>query len=488
MITLSTLLISVAIAALVLSGLTIAARKHENMLMTYVQHFCGVLFLFSGAVKAVDPLGTAYKMEQYFGEFESTFSYFGESLGAFFPWMAQYAVGFSVFMIVFELALAMMLILGWRRKLTAWLFLALVVFFTVLTGFTYLTGYVPQGVNFFEFSGWTEYVKTNMKVTDCGCFGDFLKLEPKTSFFKDVFLMVPALMFVFGFRKMHQIGSTGLRTGLVALTTIGSLLFCFANYSWNIPMADFRPFKVGTDIPAQRALEEEAMSAVEITAYKVTNKDTGEKRIIPFDQYMKEFKNYPKEEWKLEQVKSEPAIEMSKISEFELQHPDGHDVGMDMISQEGYHFFVVSKDLKVANEAVKTVTQIDTTYRFDTLTIDSIVRVPVLRTSEVQQTVYTFDESFVKRYTDVVNPVMDAAQKEGVGVFAATSLVPLEMVDDFRHATQSAYPFYRGDDILLKTIIRSNPGVLLLKDGVVVAKWHHKKFPDWETIKKEYIK
>ena len=75
---------------------------------------------------------------------------------------------------------------GYYRKWTAWLFFLIVFFFTILTGFTYLTGYVPLDANFFDFSAWGPYVKENMRVTDCGCFGDFIKLDPKISFFKDL--------------------------------------------------------------------------------------------------------------------------------------------------------------------------------------------------------------------------------------------------------------------------------------------------------------
>jgi uncharacterized membrane protein YphA (DoxX/SURF4 family) len=201
--TLTTLVISVAVTALVLTLLAaFSGRKIENYIVSYFQFFTGALFLFSGWVKAVDPLGTAYKMEQYFAEFESTFEGTWMSfLAPMFPALSEYAIAFSVFMVVFEIVLAVMLLVGFWRRITAWAFFLLVVFFTFLTGFTYLTGYVPEGVNFFEFGKWGPYVSTNMKVTDCGCFGDFLKLEPKVSFLKDIVLLVPSLLFLFQWKK-----------------------------------------------------------------------------------------------------------------------------------------------------------------------------------------------------------------------------------------------------------------------------------------------
>jgi len=151
--TLSTLIIGVGVAAAILTAITeFVFKARKNWLVSYLQNYAGALFIFSGWVKAIDPLGTAYKMEQYFAEFESTFS---ETLFSFmaplFPWLSGFAIYFSVFMIVFEIVLGVMLIIGSRPKFTAWAFMLLVGFFTFLTGFTYLTGYVPEGVNFFSF-------------------------------------------------------------------------------------------------------------------------------------------------------------------------------------------------------------------------------------------------------------------------------------------------------------------------------------------------
>ena len=184
--TLGTLVIGIGIAALVLTLLGgFVAKKVDNWLVSYLQNFTGALFIFSGWVKAIDPLGTAYKMEQYFAEFESTFSGTWFSfLAPLFPQLSEWASSFSVFMIVLEMVLGIMLLVGSSRRFTAWAFFLLVAFFTFLTGFTYLTGYVPEGVNFFQFGKWGEYVETNMKVTDCGCFGDFLKTRTSSFLLK----------------------------------------------------------------------------------------------------------------------------------------------------------------------------------------------------------------------------------------------------------------------------------------------------------------
>ena len=111
--TLGTLVISIAITALLLTLVVgIISRRINNWLVSYFQNFCGALFIFSGWVKAIDPLGTAYKLEQYFAEFESTFNGTWFSfLSPLFPWLAEYAIAFSVFMIVLEIVLGIMLYL-----------------------------------------------------------------------------------------------------------------------------------------------------------------------------------------------------------------------------------------------------------------------------------------------------------------------------------------------------------------------------------------
>ena len=187
--TIWTLLTIFAIGGGLLTGLT--WRLQKDHVQAFLQYFVGVWFLFSGVVKAVDPLGTALKMQDYFSEFKSTFGTTSfKFIVPMLNWMSDNAVFFSIFTIVLEIALGVLLILGHKTKFTSWALLLLMVFFTALTGYTHLSGYVPDGAHFFEFSKWGDWVETNMKVTDCGCFGDFLKLEPTVSFYKDAFMVM----------------------------------------------------------------------------------------------------------------------------------------------------------------------------------------------------------------------------------------------------------------------------------------------------------
>src|SRR6266576_528985 len=122
----------------------------------------GVLFIFSGLVKANDPLGLSYKMQEFFEVWN-------------FHWLDNFTLGFSILMIVFEIVAGVAILLGWRMRLFSWLLLLLIIFFTFLTGYAYLSG----------------------KVRECGCFGDCIPLTAGQSFTKDLILLVLILFLFF---------------------------------------------------------------------------------------------------------------------------------------------------------------------------------------------------------------------------------------------------------------------------------------------------
>jgi uncharacterized membrane protein YphA (DoxX/SURF4 family) len=428
-------------------------------------------------------MGTAFKMEQYFTEFEYTFKETWASfLAPVFPFLGSISLVFSVTMIVIEIVLGVMLLLGHKSKLTSWAFLLLVAFFTILTGFTFLTGYVPSGTNFFEFSAWGAYTETNMRVTDCGCFGDFIKLVPKISFFKDLVLLVPAIYFVVKHKDMHQLFTPKIRSIIIWATTVLLVIFCLRNFYWGLPVIDFRPFKVGTDLYQKKTMEEEAATSVKIIGWKLQNKKTGEVKELEHEVYMKELANYPKEEWTVvEQIKTKPAIEATKVSEFSIISPDGFDVSEDILTDSGHVFLIVAYKLK-GESATESVMVPDTTWTTDTVMVsqDSTVLVKSIKeigTRKETTETYHWDESYVKDYTGKVNPLMEDVMKKGAKVYAAAGGAGGEKLDSFRQAIGSNYDWYEADDILLKTIIRSNPGVVHLKGGKVVEMWHIKHLP-----------
>lgn len=515
--TLTTLLTNIAIAAIILTLLMWAydlfflKKQKENfdqsgnetvtnkgliksLPLSLLQNFCGILFVFSGKVKADDPLGTAYKMKDYFGEFESLFQGTAmDFLAPIFPVMSEYAVGFSVAMIVFEIVLGLMLIMGHAPKFTKWAFLLLVLFFTVLTGFTYLTGYVPNDAHFFEFSKWAAHDENNMKVKDCGCFGDYIKLVPFTSFMKDIFLLIPAFIFLFASKKMHTLFSKPIRRGIVALSLVGVTLYCFSNYIWDIPGADHRPFRKGTNVKAIKDIEEAALAKVVITDWEMKHNETGEVIRVPNAEYMgkdpnKNYSFYKGVYTVTDQIRSKPAIEATKISDFIIEDKDGNDLTDDIIAHQGANLLIVNYKLKGEGvSAVRTVR--DSVFVMDTVSTEPLEVVKRLETVVEKQEEYTdnvWKPDYLKKHAKLKN-FTDAAKQAGLPVVMAIGGADELTIADFNEDTGLNLTYGMADDILLKTIVRSNPGVVLFKDGVIVDKWHIKKLPSFDKVKGEYL-
>lgn len=202
--------------------------------------FVGILFIFSGLIKANDPLGLAYKMEEFFEIWNS-----GLAAGSFFlktplinlfDFLHQHSLFLSVVMIAFEIIAGAALLLGWQMKLFSWLLLLLIIFFTFLTGYAYLSG----------------------KFKNCGCFGDCIPITPLTSFGKDILLSL-LILFLFRQRKWVQpLFSNRATTGLMLLVTIFS--FGIQSYTLNyLPVFDCLAYKKGKSIPEQMKMPANAV-------------------------------------------------------------------------------------------------------------------------------------------------------------------------------------------------------------------------------------
>lgn len=479
------LVLGVLVASIVWTAiLKFSSGKIKNIWVSLCQNFCGILFVISGWVKAIDPLGTAYKMEQYFEEFKGTFE--GTSfdfISGLFPMLSNYSVTFSVIMIVLEIIIGIMLILGVRPKLASWLFFVIILFFTALTGFTYLTGYVPSGENFFSFSKWGSYSETNMRVTDCGCFGDFLKIKPKVSFFKDVALLIPALLLILRTRDFHQLFRTHVSDAVAGIATIGLVWYCLSNFAWDLPHTDFRPFAEGLNIREKRQAEIQAESDVQITGYKLKNKSTGQVVELSLEVYLAEMSTkYPSSEWEvLDQIKTLPAIEPTKLSEFVVETVNGEDISDALLDQSGDSYWVVCYKVPYSVQHEKlivfdSIQLIDTVQSDQEMTMDTSWNVVQ---SEEMVGHYTFDNSYM---TDLKVEVLSAVLKTNKPVTILVGGMDPSAIQSLSSQLQDGVHIAMADDILLKTIIRSNPGLVWLRDGVVMKKWHKSHVPDGESL------
>jgi uncharacterized membrane protein YphA (DoxX/SURF4 family) len=181
-------------------------------LLSVVRAIVGILFIFSGLVKANDPLGLSYKMQEFFEVWN-------------FHLLDNYTLAFSIVMIVFEIVAGVAVLLGWRMKLFSWLLLLLILFFTFLTGYAFLSG----------------------KVRECGCFGDCIPLTAGQSFTKDMVLLV-LILFLFALRdSIRPAASPTVSAALLTLTLVLSVAF-----QWyvlvHLPAVDCLPFKIGNNL------------------------------------------------------------------------------------------------------------------------------------------------------------------------------------------------------------------------------------------------
>ena len=496
-----------AAIGIVFTFVTIYLNRHKSILMTFLQHFCGVWFVFSGVVKAIDPIGTAIKMEQYFAEFSNTFEpTWLSNLSTVFTALSKYSLGFSVFMIILEIMLGVNLIFGIKNRLTAWLFFVIMIFFTILTGFTFLTAFVPQGVTFFQFSKWGVYNASNMRVTDCGCFGDFIKLIPRTSFFKDLFLMIPTLLFLFKTNKMHTIFSKGNSNLILFFGTLACFLFSYRNYAMDEPIIDFRPFKSGVNIPEKKMQEEVAESKVEIIGAIFRNEKTNREEKVDFKstedftkRYSEVIKQYPSDQgWKLtEQIKTESTVPHSKISDFSVSTFDtGSEITDMILENEKYALVIISNKLKYDHIETKNVVVKDSLFKNDTIVVktSSGDSIQVVKTFDkvvektIEKVIHHWNKNFIDEFKTKINSFVTEAKAANVDLYMITAPNDPATIEEFSKAIDAKFNIFYADDIVLKTIMRSNPGVILMKKGTIIEKWHINKLPSFSTIKVNYIK
>jgi len=351
-----------------------------------VRYFVGILFIFSGLVKVNDPTGTAIKLKEYFEVFANDFSPF---FGIFIPHSMVLSVIFSVM----EVMLGIALLFYYRMRLTSWLYLLLISFFTFLTFYS----------AYFD------------KVTDCGCFGDAIPLDPWESFMKDVLLII-LVIFLFIRRRKYESSIKPAKLDMIIGGLTGFMLFV-AIYSLNhLPYIDFRPYSVGSNIP-------ELMEPTETYQYKY---------ILEKDGKEHEFLSYPADttyQFK-EMVLLNPEAQ-PKITDYSIWNDEGDHT---METFEGRKLFIIIHDAGKAST----------------------------------------------KHMSQINALISATEGE-LDSWVLTSSNEDEF-ERFRHENQLAVPFYYADMTVLEAVIRANPGLWLVQDGVVKGKWHHNDIPTSEKV------
>lgn len=346
----------------------------------------GVLFIFSGLIKLNDPIGTAIKFEEYFEVFAASF-------WSGFAQLTPYSVIFSLIFCIAEIVLGVMLLLRYKPTLTLWLLFILISFFTFLT---FYSAYYN-------------------KVTDCGCFGDAIKLKPWESFTKDIILLVLILVLFFTRRGIQANKSkiAPLVTLFTVIITLGLGLYALMY----LPFIDFRAYKVGTDIPKH-------MQPSAPLKYKYIMERNG--KIFEFTEYPSDTTYTFKEA-----VIVNPEA-MPKINDYNLWNEEGDQT---QASLTGKKLLVVFHTLDDVNP----------------------------------------------KETESVNKLIEELKGSDIEPVAVTSSGADEF-EAFRHEAQLAVPYCFADAVMLKTMMRANPGLVLLKDGVVKGKWSWRNTPDKLTL------
>ncbi|MBR9915804.1 MAG: DoxX family protein [Algicola sp.] len=349
----------------------------------------GALFIFSGFIKLNDPLGFSYKLQEYF-------SYDVLDIPSLMP----YALGISVFVVIFEVILGVFLLIGYKPKFTVWSLLLMIVFFTFLTFYA----------AYFE------------KVKDCGCFGDFLKLSPWQSFWKDVILLVMILVLFFGHRHIKPLLTKFGLTVTALLSFVACLWFAY-HVLLHLPTFDFRAYKIGDNLQENMTLPPDAQKAV--TDYVWTYTLNGEEKTLT------DRGRGPKEYDKIIGVETEIVEEgdVPKIQDFSIESQDE-----DLTDQ----FLAEDKLLIIV--------------------------------------AYSLEKAEVEGMQKLKN-LVNRAQKNGyrvIGLTASGEVKKKEVKDTY----QLDFDFYLCDEKVLKTIVRANPGAIVLQKGTVTQKAHWNDLED----------
>ncbi len=277
-----------------------------KILISVCRFLVGVLFIFSGLVKANDPLGLSYKMQEFFEVWN-------------FHWLDNFTLAFSIVMIVFEIVAGVAILLGWRMRLFSWLLLLLIIFFTFLTGYAYLSG----------------------KVRECGCFGDCIPLTAGQSFTKDLILLV-LIVFLFGVRG--RIRPILTQTGSAAVLALATL-FSFA-FQWyvlfHLPVVDCLPYKAGNNIPEKMKAPPGAIP--DSTVITMVYEKSGKKVEFGASQFPADFDDsyhfVSRYDKLVRKGNAEPAIK-----DFNLVTGAGTDTTKALLEARGFKLFVFMKEV-----------------------------------------------------------------------------------------------------------------------------------------------
>ncbi len=369
--------------------------------MRLVKNLCriivGIVFIYSGFVKGIDPLGSDYKFTDYFNAF---------GMG----WMNATTLFFSFALSLVEFLIGIALLFNLWVSRMAWGSLLFMAFFTPLTLVLALTN----------------------PVSDCGCFGDAMILTNWQTFWKNIILLLLAIM-IFMYRKEYK-SSLPLVGQFSFLALAGAGMLCLSVYCYrHLPVLDFRPYAVGKNITEGMRLPEGAEPDQYEVTLKYKNKQTGE--VQSFTE-----ENYPWQDtlnWEYESS-SERLVKkgyITPIHDLVIEHPTLGNITEEILEDDNHTILAVAYNL----------TQSD------------------------------------MQYQPAINRLAEYAQEKGIRFYGLTSSSERD-IETYKKRYHVPYEFCTADEIQLKTMIRSNPGVIILREGTILDKWAGKDVPDVKEL------
>jgi uncharacterized membrane protein YphA (DoxX/SURF4 family) len=368
----------------------------------------GLLFIFSGLIKANDPLGFSYKLEEYFDVFHITF-------------LSGFSLAIAIILCALEMILGFALLIGARAVSVAWGLLLLIIFFAFLT----------------FYSAYFKVVQT------CGCFGDAIPLTPWQSFSKDLVLLLLIIVLFVNRKNIRPLYTTKTGDNLLAIATVVALGFGLYTYNF-LPVMDFLPYKAGANLPDEMKMPPGAQpDEFEIT-YHLKNKKTGATKVMTSTDYIKS-NIWKDNSW---EIVGEPESRLvkagftPKIRDLEIQDAQKNDYTKELLSNPFYNLIIVAYDLNKADE-------------------DAMSRLNAL--------------------------ALNLAENYNIRTILLTSNSP-QSAEAFSKQHHLLSEIFYADEVPLKTMVRSNPGILLLKNGTVINKWHYRSIPKYDELVKKYFR
>ncbi len=427
----------------------IVNKNFNKTALTISRIFVGLVFLFSGFVKSVDPLGSTYKFTDYF-----------EAFGM--PGLAKYAFGLAIILSSVEFVIGFMLFFNVKTRLANTLAFLFMIFFTPLTF----------------------YLAIKNPVSDCGCFGDALIITNWQTFWKNIIILSAVLFIFFNKKQLKPYFNKYKETALILLPSVLIIMFNIYNYQ-HLPVIDFRPYKIGNNIkvltktydelseniPEEKAILDKIPKDKAYDRYKTTY-------IYEKNGVKKEFDSIPDSTWKWVKTNNVLISEgyHPPIHDFSISNEKEGDITMQVLNDTNPVLLIISYRLKDAN-----LSGIFSAYKFAEKAKKKGIKSYFL-TASLQEDIDRLKDTLKRTFGKVESSphYIYYYEKDGnIESFKQNNLpdttiwhfIDKELVNDSDE--NNVFDFYETDGTTLKTIIRANPGVLLIKNGQVLNKWHY---------------